>query len=354
MLNVAVVYGGQSGEHEVSIQSAKYVLKLLKNGKYNPIPVAIDKQGRWFGDITPEKFEQNGNGGIPLLFNLTDKTLIKIEEGKQISLDIDVFFPVLHGPYGEDGSIQGMLDMLDIPYVGSEVLGSAVAMDKAVSKNILENKGFPVAPYTTFKSHTWNNKQQIIIEECEKLGYPLFIKPANLGSSVGITKAKDKKQLIESIEFALLYDHKIVVEKGLTAKEIEVSIIGNEEPIASTTGEIIPTGEFYDYEAKYIEKSSTTIPANVDDTVTNQAQKLAKEAFLALDLKGISRVDFFYEEKADKLWINEINTMPGFTPISMYPKLLIASGFTEDKLADTLVKLALKRHKSKKQLKGDR
>ncbi len=356
MKNIAVIFGGRSGEHEVSLQSAKFIMDMIDKERFNVVPVGITKDGQWYtGPDVRDALLNREIKGKPIsirLFGDNRGFMVKESDG-WVELEIDLVFPVLHGTYGEDGTLQGLLDLLNIPYVGSGVLGSAVAMDKAVMKEIFTSKGLPVGPYISFKKHQWEQNNDSLVNEMEGLGYPLFVKPANLGSSVGISKAKNRDQLLEAVEFAFQYDLKLVVEKGLVAREIECSVLGNEELFVSIPGEIVPGNEFYDYNAKYVDDNSEiVIPADIPIEVSNTVQDLAKKAFEVLDCYGLSRVDFFYDDNG-KVWLNEVNTLPGFTRISMYPKLLEASGIPAKELVMKLIDLAIERNKSLNGLKRD-
>jgi D-alanine-D-alanine ligase len=354
--NVAVIFGGRSGEHEVSLQSAKYIMDMIDKEIYNVIPIGITKDGQWFtGPNVREGLLQGEVFGHPLSIRLFGKDrgfMVKKDDGWQ-ELAIDVVFPCIHGSYGEDGCLQGLLEILNIPYVGSGVLGSAVGMDKGMMKTIFTQKGLPVGPYITFNKYQWEREKDLLFEQIESFGYPLFIKPANLGSSVGITKAKNSEDLLRGVELALQYDLKIVVEKGLIARELECSVLGNNELFVSTVGEIIPGNEFYDYNAKYIDDNSQIIiPAKISSEVEKEIQRLAKAAFRALDCCGLARVDFFYDHQGN-IWLNEINTLPGFTRISMYPKLIEASGIKGKELVMELIRLALERKEELDKLRRD-
>ncbi|QNO16130.1 D-alanine--D-alanine ligase [Alkalicella caledoniensis] len=356
MKNIAVIFGGKSGEHEVSLQSAKFIMEMIDKEKHNVVPVGISKDGQWYtGDDVREGLLNKELRGKPISIKLFGKNkgfMVK-EEDSWRELDIDLVFPVLHGTYGEDGTLQGMLDLLNIPYVGSGVLGSSVAMDKGMMKEVFKSQGLPVGPYVVFNKYLWDNEQENQVNKMEELGYPLFVKPANLGSSVGISKAKNREQLLAAVEEAFQYDLKLVVEKGLKARELECSVLGNDDLFVSTVGEIVPGNEFYDYNAKYIDDNSEIIiPADLPEGVEGQVQELAKLAFKGLDCLGLSRVDFFFDEDG-KVWINEVNTLPGFTSISMYPKLLEASGVTAKDLVKMLIDLALNRHGAMNKLRRD-
>ena len=364
-INVGIVFGGMSEEHEVSLMSAASIIRAIDKDKYNVIPIGITKKGNWMlyrgsvENIENGKWQEISN---KLLEEKVDEnlfTVITIGERKgHINKDlppvlseiIDVIFPVLHGPYGEDGTIQGLFEMANIPYVGTNVIASALCMDKVYAKKIFELEGLSVVPYLVIKKNLLegNLKEYISITE-KSFGYPVFIKPANLGSSVGITKAHDRNELIKGIEEAAKYDRKILVEKCIVCRELECGILGNDEPMASVVGEILPSHEFYDYEAKYFDdgKSKMVIPADIPKSKSQEIRRMAIEAYKALDCSGLSRVDFFMERETDKIYINEINTMPGFTKYSMYPLLWQETGLPYDKLIDRLIELALQRYREK-------
>jgi len=354
---VYVIFGGKSGEHEVSIRSARSVIAAIDTNKYIVIPLAIGKNGTWIKgpEVTKTLSSRSkidkGRSMEALLPTPTMKEIIRLS--KHVNAP-PVVFPVLHGPYGEDGTIQGMLEMMNVPYVGSGVLGSALGMDKVLQKQVFIQYGLPVVPFVWFLDKEWKKDKKGILRKILKMGktYPFFVKPANLGSSVGISKAHNEKELYDAIAFAGTYDRKIIVEKGMEdIREIEVSVLGNDDPKVSVCGEIIPANEFYDYDAKYInENSRVAIPAKIPGAVQKKIQSVAKEAFRALDCSGFSRVDFFLEKKTNKIWLNEINTIPGFTSISMYPKLWEASGVPYTVLVDTLIQLGIQRWKEKQQL----
>jgi len=342
--NVYIVFGGKSGEHEVSIKSARSVVEAIDKEKYTIIPLGIAKDGMWVCGEEAQKAlascEKMDRGQIKQVL-------------PPLSVSCDVVFPVLHGPYGEDGTIQGMLEMMNVPYVGSGVLGSALGMDKVLQKQVFSEYGLPVVPFIWFLKKEWKDERRKILAKIRKIGsYPHFVKPANLGSSVGISKAHNEKELREAIDLAASYDRKIVVEKGMEhIREIEVSILGNDEPEASVCGEIIPEHEFYDYDAKYIDDTTRqTIPAPIPSDLQLRIQAIAKQAFKSLDCSGFSRVDFFLEKDTEKIWLNEINTIPGFTSISMYPKLWEATGVSYTVLIDTLIQLGIERWKEKQLL----
>lgn len=340
-LNVMVIFGGKSGEHEVSLMSATSILNVMDRDKYNIIPVGITKEGIWklyngpIEEIVTSKWEELGEDMD--LFSLSKDNREKV----------DIVFPVLHGPFGEDGRLQGLLEMLNLPYVGAGVLASSVGMDKVVTKQLASFANIPQAKYIdTIENDYRENIKEVITNIETQLGYPVFVKPANLGSSVGISKAKNREELIEAIELAFEYDRKIVVEEGINAREIECSVLGNDEPKASVLAEIIPGKEFYDYEDKYIDGNSRfEIPANIPKEITVEIQNLAIKVYKLLNCTGLARVDFFVEKVTNKIYFNEINTMPGFTQISMYPKMWEATGIKYKDLIDKLIDLGIKRFK---------
>jgi D-alanine-D-alanine ligase len=357
-LRVGVIFGGRSGEHEVSLRSAESVINALDRDRYEVVPIAINKQGKWLsvGDATnllPSQVMKSANQSVALFGDPTERGLTRFnKEGRnQEREQLDVIFPVLHGTYGEDGTIQGLLEMADVPYVGCGVLASATGMDKVVMKRLFREAGLPLVEFTSFLRTQWEADPLLIeLRVTEEIGFPCFVKPANLGSSVGISKAVDAKSLNQAIALAAKYDRKIVVERGVDAREIEVSVLGNDQPLASLPGEIVPqTAEFYDYQAKYINDNGArlVIPAELDQETTAQLQQLAVRAFQAIDGAGLARVDFFLERSTNKVLVNEINTLPGFTSISMYPKLWEASGVSYGQLLDRLIELAFERHREK-------
>ncbi|MEW6733985.1 MAG: D-alanine--D-alanine ligase [Acidobacteriota bacterium] len=353
-LRVGVIFGGRSGEHEVSLRSAHSIINAMDKNKYDVVPIGITKQGGWLIakeaiGLLPETV-MNSTEQVALIGDPTHQGLIHVNgRVSQETEKFDVFFPVLHGTYGEDGTIQGLLEMADIAYVGCGVLASATGMDKVVMKRLFVANGLPVGPFIWFLRTTWEKDPSEILTRIEtELGYPSFVKPANLGSSVGISKAKDRQQLEAAIELAIRYDRKIIVEKGINARELEISVLGNDEPIASLPGEVIPGAEFYDYNDKYLDnKTQFEIPAKLPASSIAEMQQLAIQAFQAIDGSGLARVDFFLERDTDRLILNEINTLPGFTSISMYPKLWEASGISYSELIDRLIVLAIDRHKEK-------
>ena len=376
-LRVGVIYGGRSGEHEVSIASAASVIEALDRTRYEPIAIRIEKDGRWIiADRPPTAFsaaevikharQQSARALRPgretvLVAHPSEETILTIErrpaakrgedndQAVVTGLGLDVVFPVLHGPYGEDGTVQGLLELANVPYVGPGVMASSVGMDKAAMKVMFAARGLPVCEWKAFTRADWNAYRENVIESLGTLGLPVFVKPANLGSSVGISKVKAAADLAPAIEAALEFDRKIVVEAAVPdAREIECAVLGNDTPEASVPGEVIPSREFYDYEAKYLDDSSrTVIPAELGEREVAEVQRLAIEAFKAIDAAGMSRVDFLLSRATGKIYVNEINTIPGFTTISMYSKMWAASGVPYPELLDRLITLARERHTEK-------
>jgi D-alanine-D-alanine ligase len=360
-IRVAVLFGGRSAEHEVSLQSAKSIIEAIDREKYDVVPIAIDKTGQWYL-----------NDASRLLLNAEDPKLIKLNNGSKnsvalvpapaekqeqlISLTqqgpverIDVIFPVLHGTYGEDGTVQGLLKLANIPFVGPSVLGSAVGMDKDVTKRLLRDAGIPIAKFLVFQR--WKRDQINFDDVKNQLGLPMFVKPANLGSSVGVSKVKSKEDFDQALTEAFRFDTKILIEEGIDGREIECSVLGNEQPIVSIPGEVTPTHEFYSYDAKYIDEKGAAlkIPANLSPAQVSAVQDLAVRAFKALCCEGMARVDCFLD-KDGQFFVNELNTIPGFTKISMYPKLWEASGIPYPELIDRLIQLAIGRWDREQQL----
>ncbi|PIP75361.1 D-alanine--D-alanine ligase A [Candidatus Kuenenbacteria bacterium CG22_combo_CG10-13_8_21_14_all_39_9] len=360
-LNIAVIFGGRSGEHEVSLVSAESVMKHLDQEKYNVIPVGITKDGAWIAGKNSLKLLKNNE--IPkalktiLTPDATNKALMPIDQGGLAS-KIDVVFPVLHGTYGEDGAIQGLLELANIPYVGCGILSSAVGMDKLAQKIMCSAEKILVPDWLWLSRKEWHWFKQSksvfkkwLTEVEKRLNYPMFVKPANSGSSVGISKAHNRQELIKAINLAARYDRRIIIEKGIEkAMEVEVSVLGNDKPEVSLPGQILPSNEFYDYDAKYVAgKSKTIIPAPLPDEVTRKVQEIAMEVFKLLDCAGMARADFLLAKNGRhwQIYFSELNTIPGFTSISMYPKLWQASGVPYKKLLDILIRLALERHHEK-------
>lgn len=355
-LRVAVVFGGRSGEHEVSLASAESVMANLDREKYEVVPIGITKQGHWLAGGDPLAALKAGgrasNGfGLALVPGRRRGAIVPFDseseaEPRRDPLDVDVVFPVLHGPFGEDGTMQGLLELADVPYVGAGVLASAVGTDKAMMKTVWRAHGLPIVDYLVVRRWEWEAHPETIVERVEgQFDYPCFVKPANLGSSVGVAKARSRAELRVGVDDACRYDSKILIELGAVARELECSVLGNEHPRASVVGEIVPIREFYDYRAKYVDEGSKLyIPADIPEKAAEEARRLAVEAFQAVDASGMARVDFFLERVSGKVLLNEINTIPGFTRISMYPKLWEATGLPYRELLDRLIELALERH----------
>jgi D-alanine-D-alanine ligase len=349
-LNLVLIFGGKSGEHAVSLMSARSILNALDREKYQVFQVGITREGRWtYAENTLEVFEKGqaealneafilARNETAYLYQLVDETLREVTK-------VDIAFPVLHGTFGEDGTIQGIFEIQNCAYVGSGVLASSVAMDKALCKDVASQAGIPVLPYGVFSRRQIESDILNVIEAVESISaYPVFVKPANLGSSVGISKAKNRPQLEDALRLAALYDRRILVERGLEARDIEISILGNEEITVSQPGEIVPGDEFYTYKDKYLSGDpETAIPAPLPEQVSEQLRTWAVQAFQAIDGAGLARVDFLLDKNTGKAWFNEINTMPGFTQISMYSKLLAHSGLEYGQLIDRLIELGLER-----------
>ena len=375
-----MLYGGRSGEHEVSLASAAAVFAHLDRERYDPVPIRIDKDGRWSlaekppvtmsaGEVIEQARTDAGRtsragrevhlvaypGAETILsIDRTDARSAESSQAHVTGLNLDVLFPVLHGPFGEDGTIQGLLELANVPYVGAGVLASSVGMDKGMMKVVFAARGLPVCPYAVVRAFDWDGRREEILDMLEReLGYPVFVKPANLGSSVGISKAKDKTALEAAIDLARSFDRRIVVEAAVPdAREIECAVLGNDEPAASLPGEVIPSREFYDYEAKYLDEGSRTIiPAHLPKKVVEEIQRMSIEAFTAIDGAGMARVDFLLSRRDGAIFVNEVNTIPGFTTISMYSKMWEASGLAYPELLDRLIALALERHAGRQQLR---
>lgn len=348
-VRVAVIFGGQSGEHDVSLRSAQTVMGALDPERYDIVPIGITREGRWL------------SGGDPFAALTATSPLFALGDGST-SLDaedrptesalpavfaggIDVVFPVLHGPMGEDGTMQGFLELTGVPYVGAGVLGSALSMDKAMAKTVLAQEGLPQAPWRLVTRKEWERDPDSCTEWVgEILGFPCFVKPANMGSSVGVVKAHDPSEFPAAMTQAGNLDRRILVEVAIDGRELEISVLGNDEPIASVVGEVVPGNEFYDYNAKYVDDNSDLIvPAPIDSGTMAEIQEMAIAAFRALDLAGMARIDFFMERNTDRIYLNEVNTIPGFTAISMYPRLWQGSGMSLPELVDRLIGLALER-----------
>jgi D-alanine-D-alanine ligase len=347
LIRVAVLFGGKSGEHEVSIASARSVMQAMDKTKYDVRPVAITKEGRWLagkpaqhlllGDIESVSVEDPTEAGKA-------RTLVP-QEAVQRLLDVDVVFPVLHGTYGEDGTVQGLLELAGLPYVGAGVLGSALGLDKIAAKDVLQANDVPVVPGIPVQRSRWRQDPGGVLREAEeRFAYPMFVKPANMGSSVGVTKAHDPQELAHALDTAARYDRRILVEPAINAREIECSVLGNDDPVASVPGEVVSCNEFYDYDAKYVDEGSVLhIPADIPEEMAARVRSYAVRAYLAIDCSGMARVDFFLCRDTGALYVNELNTIPGFTDISMYPKLWEASGIPYPELIDRLIFLAFER-----------
>lgn len=350
-LRVGVIYGGRSGEHEVSVASAASIFKHLDRGRYEAVPIRIEKDGRWtLGAKAPQALS-----AADVLEQARTEALQSVEPTAAVTgSGIDVVFPALHGPYGEDGTVQGLLELANVPYVGAGVLGSAVGMDKAVMKTLFAAHGLPIVPHEVVLRQAWERDRTAVTSRVSRtLRYPVFVKPANLGSSVGISKARSDAAFVEAVALALQFDRKIVIEAAVPeAREIECAVLGNDEPEASIPGEIVPSREFYDYEAKYLHGGSKeVIPAPLTDAQVREVQRLSIGAFRALECTGMARVDFLLARHTGELYVSELNTIPGFTANSMYPKMWEASGLPYSALLDRLITLALERHAEKQQLR---
>ncbi|MGH9788445.1 MAG: D-alanine--D-alanine ligase family protein [Candidatus Acidiferrales bacterium] len=356
-LRVGVLFGGRSAEHEVSLVSAASVLRGLDSKKFDVVPIGITKDGRW---VLPRRLASGAPTHTELRRALTDGEAVSLpaepgvgavaprEAEARPPLKFDVIFPVLHGTFGEDGTVQGLLELADIPYVGAGVLGSALGMDKEVQKRLYLQAKLPVAKFVSVLRREWEAARAAVLQRARSVRLPVFVKPANLGSSVGITKVKRAGELEAAIEHAFEFDRKVLVEQGIAGREIEVSVLGNDEPRASLPGEVIPAREFYDYTAKYLEDSTRfLVPAKLKPAQIRRFQELAVAAFRALDCAGMARVDFLLEKRSGRIYLNEVNTIPGFTAISMYPKLWEASGLPYAELLERLIELALERHREK-------
>jgi len=361
-INVGILFGGKSTEHEVSLQSAKNVIDAIDKQKYEVTLIGIDKSGRWYlNDRSHFLLNENDPKLIALNKSSINMMFVPGAEGSQAisplgggsASHIDVVFPVLHGACGEDGTMQGLLKLAGIPFVGAGVLGSAVGMDKDVAKRLLRDAGIPIAKFIIV--HKWDREGLTFSQVSGELGLPLFIKPANAGSSVGVSKVRNEEQFQAALAAAFQYDTKVLIEEFIEGREVECAVLGNEAPIASRVGEIKAQQEFYSYEAKYIDENGAVleIPANLPEDVVKQIQTVAVKAFKVLCCEGMARVDFFLT-KDNRAVINEINTIPGFTKISMYPKLWEISGIAYPDLIDRLIQLALERHANEKELKTDR
>lgn len=362
-IRVGLVFGGRSGEHEISLLSARSIFDALDGDRYEPVLLGIDHDGRWHLQESAQALLAAPGTPLHLQAGATpvavspgsvsrDGTLVTVGAGGTGLGPVDVIFPVLHGTYGEDGTIQGLLEMAGVPYVGSGVLGSSTGMDKDFAKRLFRASGLPVVDGFVVRAGEGREASEVAREVVERFGYPCFVKPCNMGSSVGVSKARNDGELTEALATAFRYDTKVLIERGHAVREIEVAVLGNERPEASVAGEIIPTHDFYSYEAKYLDEHGAhlKIPAELTDAQHAEVRAMALEAFKALDLAGLARVDFFLEKGTGRLFLNEVNTIPGFTRISMYPKLWEATGVPYAKLVDRLIALALERHATRKAL----
>jgi D-alanine-D-alanine ligase len=363
-LRVGVIFGGRSGEHAVSIASAASVLRALDPAKYEVVPIGITHAGQWLAGVSPLLLQEgqqtmeeaaSANAEVTAVTLTADPTrhgLVSADapgSGSGSQRPLDVVIPVLHGTYGEDGTLQGLLEMAGVPYAGCGVLGSALGMDKEKAKMVFQAAGLPVVEWLTVRRGEVERDAEAAYQRIEgRFTYPVFVKPANLGSSVGVGKAHHREELGAALAAALDYDRKVIVEPGVNCRELECGVLGNDEPIASIVGEVVPSGEFYDYRAKYIDNASRLhLPAPIPHETAEELRRMAVEAFRALDLSGLARVDFFLDKDSGQLYVNEVNTMPGFTQISMYPKLWEASGIPYPELLDRLIQLGLERYQEK-------
>jgi len=364
-IRVGIIFGGRSAEHEISVLSARNVFRSLDPKKYEPVLIGIDRKGAWHAVDAAKLLTSQKKAGLDSVKSEGVALAVVPAGGGHVRSvigvhkmfeDVDVFFPVLHGPFGEDGTVQGLLKLLDVPYVGSGVLGSAVGMDKDVQKRLLHDAGIATAKFTTLAAHQVPLEKRSIAALFTKIkaevGSPFFVKPANLGSSVGIHKVADAEEFLSAVQDAFRYDTKVLFEENIIGREIECSVLGNEKPVASLPGEIVPKHDFYSYEAKYLDEHGATlkIPADLPEGIIKKIQEVAVHTFKVLCLEGMTRVDFFLKATGEVL-VNEVNTIPGFTDISMYPKLWEASGVPQTELIDRLIELAIGRHAKEKQLK---
>lgn len=365
-LTIGVLYGGRSGEHDVSLCSAASVVTALDKARYNVIAIGIDRDGRWYVQDKPEIIADKDFGKILSLkkrgtwlvnhFEQQNKLHIHNLEDPDEKVIVDLIFPVLHGTFGEDGTLQGLLELAMVPYVGVDVAGAAIGMDKDVAKRLLKEAGIPVVPWITLGKKQWEEQARKILRDAQsQLGLPLFVKPLCTGSSVGVVKVKHKNDLAAAVDHAFQFDTRIMIEKGIDCREIECAVLGNEDPQASVLGEILPNHEFYSYEAKYLDPkgANMNIPAKIPARLSAAIRKAAVAGYVALNCNSMARVDFFLEKKTNKFYLNEINTLPGFTSISMYPKLWDATGIPYSKLLDRLIALALDRHRQKLAVKTE-
>jgi D-alanine-D-alanine ligase len=354
-VRVGVIFGGRSVEHEVSLVSGRAIMQALDPARYEVVPIGITRQGRWVAGKVARAIppDPSVHGLVPLRGRKEGAIRRSRQERRQGQPGrLDVVFPIVHGTGGEDGSLQGLLDLADLPYVGAGVLGSALGMDKATMKALFRDAGLPIVDYRVVRRADLERDPEAVVAVAEQaFGYPCFIKPSNGGSSVGVSKARDRRELLRGLRLAARYDRKILIERAIEAREVECSVLGNDDPEVSIVGEIIPAHEFYDYEAKYLDEGSRLeIPARITPEQSRLVRDYALRAFRALDLAGMARVDFFLDRSTQAVFLNEVNTIPGFTPISMYPKLWEASGLPFPRLVDRLIELARDRHADRKRL----
>jgi D-alanine-D-alanine ligase len=361
-LRVGVIFGGRSGEHEVSVASAASVMAALDKDKYDVVPIGITPEGRWLAGADPQRMiagvpmqeagtPESAVTAVTMTGDPTRNGLVPVGAAavEDVTRPLDIVIPVLHGTYGEDGTLQGLLEMAGVAYAGGGVLGSALGMDKEKAKMVFSAAGLPVVPWLIARRHEFERDAASVCDRVEaQFAYPVFAKPVNLGSSVGVGKAHDRAELESVLHTALEYDRKAIVEPGVSCRELECGVLGNDEPIASVVGEVVPSNEFYDYRAKYVDNASRLcIPAEIPAETAESIRQMAVAAFLALDLSGLARVDFFLDINTGQVYVNEVNTMPGFTQISMYPKLWEATGVPYPDLLDRLIRLGLERHADK-------
>jgi len=356
-IRIGVIFGGRSGEHDVSLRSAEAVMNAVDPERFEVVPIGIARDGRWITGGDPLQ-RLADTSQLPLALprsadQPTDVSMVQHEENVTLDIgssywarDVDVLFPVLHGPWGEDGTVQGMLELANVPYVGAGVMASALAMDKITSKQLFEQAGLPMVPWTWVLRRDWQRDPEAVIERLEReIGYPCFVKPANMGSSVGIAKVHHQGEFADAFNNAAHFDRKIVIEKGIDARELEVSVLGNDDPVTSVVGEIVPCNEFYDFDAKYVDgDSQLLIPAPITLEQSDEVRDIAARAFKIIDGAGMARADFFLERQSGRVILNEVNTIPGFTQTSMYPLLWEASGLPFRDLVTRLVELAVERH----------
>lgn len=353
-IKVGVLFGGQSSEHEVSLASARSVMFALNPEKYDIVPIGITKRGAWLIGGDPMLQLRSGSEAVDNGAGVGSTLPLDIVGEGRSGKPLDVVFPVLHGPYGEDGTVQGLLELAGVPYVGAGVLGSAVGMDKAVMKQVFIAQGLPIVPFVHVTRREWQRDPDAVRRNAEaQLPYPMFAKPANMGSSVGVGKIHGAEDFAAALDNAAKYDRRIIIEQGVDARECECAVLGNDDPQASVVGEIVPGNEFYDYRAKYVDSNSALfIPADLPRGISEEIRRISVEAFRAVDASGMSRVDFFVARDLSAVWLNEINTIPGFTRISMYPQLWEASGLSYPALLDRLIELAIERHGDRMQSKA--